>query len=367
MSDFLRKYHFGFVVLLFVCLICSVNSVSWADEVKGGEGKKGVTVLTPVREAKIVSGRNLVYCATFQLAWNELCHSVLKGKALMEGSPLLAEQLNGVFEREKSPAVTGGGFIAMSGTGGSGIIEKINRKIESVFKGKMEPVNQDVGDEDIFVYAALLRNFPFSVEYDDIHAARRLSFKGEKVKFFGVPLFQDRAGKMQELKKQTQILKYDEKSGEFIVRMESEPVGQELILASVKPGDTLGKTYDKVMNQIKSVKPESLEEQDTLAIPEIEFSLTTNFDELTGKKILNKANTGITIGGAVQAVSFHLDKTGARLKSNAELLVYANGKSHKYRQLVFSKPFLICMKEKKLKTPYFLMWVDNSGVMKLQD
>jgi hypothetical protein len=362
---FMKNFVFRTLLLAGV-ILGLIFSVVMAEEAKPLQDKFD-TIVSPVMDARIVKGQNLVYCVTFQLAWNELCGRILKGEAKLADMPALAVALNKNIKAAVPPVLTGSNHIVMSGMGKDKIVEKINDRISFSFHGMLEPVNQTVGDEDVYIYAALIRNFSFVTEYDDILPERRLKFINSFVKFFGLSEFQDRPGKMAELKKQTQILKYDEKTGEFILRMKSDPLGDELVLACVKPSDTLKKTYDRVALTASRAKTEKLEEGDSLAIPEIEFNIKESFDSLAGKRLQNKGFSTYSIGGAIQAVSFHLDKTGAKLKSKAEILAYANGKSHKYRQLIFNKPFMIYMKESKAKAPYFIMWVENSRLMKVYE
>jgi len=55
---------------------------------------------------------------------------------------------------------------------------------------------------------------------------------------------------------------------------------------------------------------------------------------------------------------FKLDEKGAMVKSTSMMAAAAIPK-----QLIYDRPFLIYLKDKNAKWPYFVMWVDNPELM----
>ncbi len=56
---------------------------------------------------------------------------------------------------------------------------------------------------------------------------------------------------------------------------------------------------------------------------------------------------------------FRLDRSGAQLNSEARMRIRCVG-----RHYIFNRPFLLYMKKRDAKTPYFVMWVENAELLK---
>ena len=101
-------------------------------ESKKEGGGSGETTVTAVPDSAIEKGKNLVYCATFQLAWNALRDEVVKEDVMLADEPALVDMLN------KSPVsgkdVSPDSYVAMAGLAGGGIVGKINEKLGMVQK-----------------------------------------------------------------------------------------------------------------------------------------------------------------------------------------------------------------------------------------
>jgi hypothetical protein len=85
------------------------------------------------------------------------------------------------------------------------------------------------------------------------------------------------------------------------------------------------------------------------------------FQELSGKRLMNKNKEDWTIGQCVQWTRFRLNEKGAFLKSKTEMIFIAG--PGKWRYFYFDRPFLILLKQKGAKHPYFAMWVGNTELM----
>ncbi len=77
------------------------------------------------------------------------------------------------------------------------------------------------------------------------------------------------------------------------------------------------------------------------------------------------------IADARQSMRFRLDEYGAELVADTSMLVGENGDGALHidtlqpRRLVFDRPFLLALKEKKATVPYFLAWIGNADLMEL--
>ena len=81
------------------------------------------TIVTPHLEQKIVKGKNVLWCATAQIAWNELCN--LAGEDIhLENEPDMVAILNkkSVTHHDLDEA----SYVAAAGMAEDGIIEQID-------------------------------------------------------------------------------------------------------------------------------------------------------------------------------------------------------------------------------------------------
>ena len=101
-------------------------------------------------------------------------------------------------------------------------------------------------------------------------------------------------------------------------------------------------------------------------MPNVLYKLTHHFRELPGKHLGNPKWTDYFFVEALQKIDFTLTRTGVTLKSKAHLFVAKSAVPPRQRNLFFDRPFLICVQKREPNaTPFFLMWVDNTELMKL--
>jgi hypothetical protein len=91
------------------------------------------------------------------------------------------------------------------------------------------------------------------------------------------------------------------------------------------------------------------------------FDITHSYNELIGRFFINKNFEEYFITEAVQSIRFKLDEKGALLKSESRIGGAPISPRPKF--LIFDKPFLLVMKEKKGTYPYFAVWIDNAELM----
>jgi hypothetical protein len=345
------------------------------------------TLIAPHMEQEIVKGKNIVYCSTIQLAWNEFKNVVVKEDIRMADEPPMVKVLNrGLATRED---LSEKDYVAMAGFGRDNIVEKINRELTKKFKDEAKPVEGILPDR-VMIYAFLYKNLEFQEGFfpDAISFySDGLFFKVKsKVQAFGISECHNMecVNRRTEMEKQVEILYYpDDKEVtdiaknkstfwkrvcsvcpeitehiNFVIRLKTKTPDDEIILAKIKPENTIQKTIETAQELIKNRKPEAVSPIDRLSIPKIFLDIEHSYKPLLGKRLQNKGVTGFPIEKATQRILFKLNEKGATLKSSMEFVAAAIPK-----QLVFDRPFLIYLKEKKGKWPYFVMWVDNPELM----
>ena len=127
--------------------------------------------------------------------------------------------------------------------------------------------------------------------------------------------------------------------------------------------DSAGRPIKAVQVRVENGKKAYMDEVETVQIPRLNFDIEHYFTQLGGKKFTNKGFEKYGIGYAVQTVRFKLDEKGAIVKSEAKIATPCERGPEELKRLIFDKPFLICLKEKKGKYPYFAVWVDNPELL----
>lgn len=319
------------------------------------------TIVTPYLAQKIEPGKNVLWCSTFQLVWNEL-RDLAGGTLDLDGDPAIAKSLNA--EEASRDDLDEESYVAAAGIAGEGILAAIARELEEKFKGaaspELLPEPGSLPKGAWVTYAYLFKNLPF--EYAFTRFERPFRFAGKNVSGFGIEQYMK--AEKNEARMAEQVAVIDHKGNDdFIVELKTRARGDRLILARIPPSATLGETIARVRARVeKSDKTGAgtIEPMETLGIPVLNFDIMREYDELVGHKIKaqNPKVDGTPIGIALQSIRFKLDETGAVLKSEALMVLGMTERS-----LVFRGPFLILLTRRGAENPYFALWVDNDELL----
>jgi len=363
----MRCRPFVFLLALVICIpafYAIVSSQEEPEQISSDQLKQ--TIITAHMEEKIESGNNLIYCSTFQIAWNMLQDSIVREEIKLSGNPLIAKMLN--KQRSTARDLSEDCYVAMVGE----LTEEFLRRINDALKEKFGDQAPDEVKEpilpripQIFSYAYLYKDLQFPLEFESLE--NPVHFHSQDtvtdVKAFGIEKLSD-ANK--ELGKQVQVIEYEREPGyasapkSFIIGLESKSENDQIILACVEPEANLLETIEMVSKKVEQAPPASLKPDETLQIPKLDFNVDHSFSELTSRNFLNEGWKGWFISKATQWIRFKLNEKGAVLKSEARIVMLKGPIS---RRFVFDKPFLIYLKQKDAEHPYFAMWVDNAELL----
>lgn len=312
------------------------------------------TILSPHMEQKISAGTNILYCSTFQLSWNEM-KNFMKGDIKLSGNTDLVTALNKSLSTKKD--ISEDSYIAEVGFKKDNLQNTINSLLNSKFHKSQGVDFSKFNDDDIIAYSYLYKNLQFEKEFESLKKPMYFNEgeKGTEVKAFGIKEYSD---KNEKLGKQVDVIDYIE-DNDFIISLKTKSENEELILAKVKPENTLLETIKSVNSRILSGKSGSLQDKDILMIPKFSFNISHSYSELIGKPIQNDGFSDYRIAEAKQEMAFVLDERGAIVESSSFLRASKGIGKH----LLFNKPFLLYIKEKGSEYPYFAMWIDNSELM----
>lgn len=290
------------------------------------------TVFVPVPEHPGEPGDNIIYAASFALAWDEL--SRILGSDPASVHPLV-RRLN-------------------ASTSHQGALRSGTYSVES----------QVLGDE-LLVTAFFKKGLPFAVPFE--RKPEGMTFgKKEQVRAFGMPRF------MEALAAQMQVLYYED-DDKFVLRLTAGPDNDEILLAKgFTGGEKLSAMQSRVNAAVSSGKQElankkntwkyTLGKEDDVLIPEIRFHLSCSYHELMNLPVTVRGQT-LRIVEATQRTAFVLDEKGVILESEAVAAVDSVPQvidDVPAKRLHFDKPFLILMREKSGDHPYFMMKVANA-------
>lgn len=346
------------VAFIFLFLFSPGFFAAGEEEVKQVDSKDlQRTQVTPHLNAKIERGKNLLYCATFQLAWNELKDTIIGEDIVLTGDPPIAGELNrGCLTRKD---ISGECTVARAGFARDGILEKINQELQEKFKEEAPIVKVSfTTPDDILSYAFLYKNLTFPQEFESLKDPLPFG-SGERkewVKAFGIERYTS-SGVHTNLGKQVSVLHYRNPS-EFVISLKTLSQKDEVVLARLAPRGTLLETLKAVQDLVKEPCG-ALQRDETLRVPKIDFDLIHSYVELLNKFFKNRGFERYFICEALQNIRFKLNEKGAVLKSEARIVATVGIK----RSFVFDQPFLLYLREKTSPNPYLVLWIDNAELL----
>lgn len=297
-----------------------------------------------------IKDKNIIYCTTFQLAWNELKNTVIKDNIKLNNEPSIVKILNKESFQKKDLAQQD--YVAQAGFVRDGIVDKIDKELETKF-GNLPPFA-------IVSYAFLLKELYFKKNFQSFEFSFFNGSHSTDVKAFGIKKDSEESF-YKEMQDQVVIKDYRDWN-DYIIQLSSKDKKEEIILARVRPSKTLGGTLQAVQERVKNGKEEYLIKGDSLKIPEINFDVSKEYKELYGKNILNKGFEGYEIVKAIQDIKFSLNKEGAKLKSEA-LIITLGLEEAGPKRLSFDQPFLLYMKQAGSEKPYLVLWIANPEIL----
>jgi len=314
-------------------------------------------------EAPLESGKNTVFCGSFQLAWNEL-RSEMNGEPVqLEGSPAVAAELNaGTFGRDDlGPEAA----LAMAGRVEDGVYDRIEETMQSRFPGAgfMPPAPRQ--DTAVYGYAYLEKRLPFAEGFDRLEAPLRFHV-GETtvgVEAFGIDYHPPGGSRPRRLQAQVQVLDY-RSDDDFILALRPGSAADEIVLAKVPPEASLGETVRAVAARVSAedARQGPIRDGELLAVPIVVLGISHQYKELTGAELENPGWEGMAITEACQGIRFRLDEAGAALSSEARIEA-KSAMGPTVRRFVFDRPFLLYLKEPAAETPYLVLWIETPELL----
>jgi prepilin-type processing-associated H-X9-DG protein len=345
------------------------------------------TTIVATLDCPIPEHRNIIWCSTFQMAWDRLKNDIIGEPVKVPEAEELAERLN---KAEVSKAdLQEKSFYSTAGIVKDGIIEEIITEMKKRFPSEPKPDFSELNRLTPYQQQETIVTYSFL----DVDVNFKKPFHNKESKF----IFQDSSGKGiavtsffidkddwdREIAEQVEILYYKENEepdkSNFVVDLCKYTSPYQIVLALLPRQNTLRDTVDAGEQKILEFKRDPdyeqlrkfqhtgfnfMREPDSLIVPDILYKLTHHYEELIDKKIKNPNYMNFWFLIARQMINFSLSRTGVTLKSEGIAGPPPPARLKFPRLLHFNKPFLIYVKKRQGGTdPFFVMWVDNAELM----
>jgi len=402
----------SFTILTIGCTIYlrSSNPSGEAEktsyQLMAARGTPPKTVITPYLEQRIEPGVNVVWCATFQMAWDKL-KDIEGGDVKTSPDNVTVSTLN--RESIGVDCLPRVGALSVAGLVRDGVVKdievrmgKLGRTPESTFL----PASGSLPRDALIIYAYLARSLRYETPFASLRA-RPFSGAGGKVEYFGIQQYAPGSEAKKKQGNQIHILWHRFASEatvdigqEFVIELMTTEKEDRLLLARVSPAYNLRESIDMVLRQVEhpnskktrgdGTAPEEQELHEALAgtpdpfqrdrimkslsgyccllpgedvqIPSISIDCAKRVDDLMGLKVVSRKDklNMKPIICAEQRIRFRLNETGANLESQAIIGLFGDGG---IRDFSFTRPFLLLLMRQGARTPYFAVWIGNSELL----
>lgn len=314
------------------------------------------TVLTPHLKVRIGESDNVVYTSSFHMAWKMLQNKILKEEVKTAHHIPLAEYLN-----NSQPAVIDERHsVSISGFVSDGVISEINDALRNKFNSSVELSEYSDKPSNIICYSFFKKALIFKTKFETFSQPFPFYSEGNQydVECFGI-WTAGRSEQHQGIRELVKVIDFHN-TADFIVSIGNPGDKDELIIAVVKPDETLNRTVEAVFERIKYSVSSELVDNDRLVIPKVMLGISQKYTELYGVHLKNKGFEDYFFAEAMHDVNFTLNESGAFADSEAKLVLK---KGPGPRTMMINRPFLLMMREKTADAPYLAVWIVNPELL----
>lgn len=295
-----------------------------------------------------------VWAGTFQIVWNELIDKYIHNPIrFRDGTPFCVYELN--MKDFTTSNLSEHCFYKYSGNITKNTAKNIKKAIMKKFNETsdiLDSLNLAPGSGNLIIYAMLKKDFEFLNRFDKLGEA---SFgQNMTAKYFGINKNSDKS-----TKDNVKVLFYNSPE-DFAVKLLTKD-NDEVYLYKNGTNKAFRTLFlDMNLKTAKFKGNKLMDESDELKIPNIKFDVSKTFDELCNKRIMG---THFSISEAIETIKFNMDDKGVQLKSEAVIMVekmaLPQQSIQKPRYFYFDDTFVIFLKEKEKRTPYFALRVHD--------
>lgn len=216
---------------------------------------------------------------------------------------------------------------------------------------KLANLQLKLGKNDMLAYAYLAK----AVQYKTPFAQTVMNFSGKKVKAMSATTPAMRAN--------LALLDYHD-NNDFVLRLRLKEPTEELYL--IKGHDQA--PIKEIVSLIKIHGQEiALQNSDHFKAPFLSFLAKNTHPDLLGIRFLNQGFENNVIGVMTENIQLQMDEIGASVENDAviSMVNMSAPSAQQPKDLIFDRPYWLVMKVKNAATPYLVIHVRNSQLMKL--
>lgn len=351
------------VVILIMILIIGIfvyfinkNTKEGTSKMSGYELKSNINVVASL-EDEITE--DTAWCGTFNLIWNDLKNDLAKQDIVFTPQLKLVENLN--KETFNTSYLSEDSYYKTYGIPSIQLKEKIEKEIKEKFNETSDILDsfdwENAGPEDYFLYSMLKKEFEFSKQFTELPNGKFGNY--ENVKYFGINSSTD-----ENVREQVEVLYYNSKD-DFAIKLKTK-TDDEVIISKGNTQNTFKEIYEEIQKNNQNYKDnKALTKNDTLQIPNIDFNVKKEYEELENNTFKFSNGEEYKIDKALQTIQFNLDKKGGKIRSEAGMMVNKSSLlQDKPREFLVNDTFCIFLKEKNKELPYFASKI--SDITKVQ-
>ena len=304
-----------------------------------------IDVVTSLEDT--ITDNTTVWCGSFNLAWNDLRDNVAKNDIIF--NPQLDEVNNlntGTFTKND---LSESGYYTKYGKK----TPELKAEIEKQLKDKWN-INSDIlndftwekDSDDDFIYAILYKVFNFPNKFNKLDNGM---FNGSgEYEYFGIGDKTD-----PKVRNQVTVLYYNS-DDDFAIKVLTKQK-DELIFSRGNTETNFLDMYRSIMNKSTSFTgKKSLNSDDEVKIPYIDFNVKKEFNNLENKPFLYSDGSSHYIDKAIQTISLTVDESGGKIKSESGISVTKEIAAPTNKRMFFmNKTFTMFMIESNKELPYF--------------
>ncbi len=312
-----------------------------------------------------------LWCASTHAAWKQLPAVLNVPQPLLVAQPELSHWMNAAADPAGfTPA---GALFSFAGPANADTVACIHAGVIRQFGEPVMLPFAPGGPDDFIAFARLQVEAKFPVPYANRPGG--MKFTDSAGKTSTVRAFGNVPGEGEELLPGVHLQPWvlfadaatEESPGnpekdEFAINLSGEAAGVQVIAACLPRPATLQSAWKHVEKRTAEFPEERGARHmvgGTLAVPLLGFEALSSLSDLQGAL---ESPAGGRITNVAQMVQFSLDRTGAKLKSET-WVKFRSGKPLRVRDFIFDRPFLLALRQREAKEPFFLLWVDDAAMM----
>jgi hypothetical protein len=309
------------------------------------------TVFVPTLERPIPAGKSAIWCATMPMAWQELEKTVIKGPLDVKG----AEEICRELRASPGPNLEAKDYYVAAGFANDGISERIRRELPARFpKAPLDavpPVHPDGAIALAYLEVSLFYDYFFKHNEEPLHF-KDADGRQTPVHAFGI---REKDGELMEQSFRGQVLVLFRDKGEFAVDLSHNTKPYQIVLARMARKASLKETLAALDTRIGDAEPKHLDSGAIMLVPSMNWKIEHRFRELEKRPV----------EAVYQSIQFKMDRKGAYVASVVTVTL-PNGHPEadpNPNHYLFDRPFLIVMKKRGVRQPFFVMWVDSAELL----